>query len=388
MSYDVKVIRDRSEIHELLPEWREFLTGNVRGREFLNDPEMVEFAVAQEPSISPHIVLVRQNGALHCVAPFVIQKSRYPLQLSVFELTSFATRVLSLVGSNLVYANDANPMECCSLVFGALPGAEFDLGLLRDVSVGSPLWAYCARTSNGTSRMSFRRPERITDMAFRLELGGSFQEYLSQLGRKTRETLKRRTKRLQADHSAKLVKITSAEEISAFLDNVNTVFGDSWQARTFGAVQRNTAAEKCRLEYIAGRGWLRSYLLTSDLGPLAFQYGYRYGDAYYACDFAYSLQCSELGPGAVLMYLMLEDLYREERPRVVDLGVGKSPQKWTFRATPHEVGNYLLLRRNRWRHVASVQRVLSEIEGLVRTVLTRIRLDRPVRRFLKHKTSK
>jgi hypothetical protein len=198
--------------------------------------------------------------------------------------------------------------------------------------------------------------------------------------------LKRCTKRLLAEHSSEVVKVTAASQVRSFLDDADAIYSQSWQAKTYGEVRKNGEADVARMEYIAAHGWLRSYLLTSTAGPLAFQFGYQYGETYYACDFAFDRKWSHLGPGAALMYLMLEDLHRERPPRVIDLGAGDSPQKRTFRGTPRSVGDYYVVPRNRWRYVVAAQRCLSDVEAGVRNVLVRTGSDRAVRRLLKRKS--
>jgi CelD/BcsL family acetyltransferase involved in cellulose biosynthesis len=174
--------------------------------------------------------------------------------------------------------------------------------------------------------------------------------------------------------------------VRPFLNDVESIFRDSWQAKTYyGSETKNSDAEIARLEYIARLGWLRCYLLASDLGPLAFQIGYSYDNTYYASDFAFAREWAHLGPGAVLMHLMLQDLFEFDPPEVVDLGAGEAPQKQTFRASPREVVDLCLVPRNRWRFLLAVQRGLSVIEGAVRTALVQTGLANTVRRLLKHK---
>jgi CelD/BcsL family acetyltransferase involved in cellulose biosynthesis len=292
---------------------------------------------------------------------------------------------MTLFGDDFVYSKNADVDHCCSLVFDALHREDFDLSILEGIDTDSRLWHYCA-TANGQPRgLRLVRSSRRTDKSFNLELPKSFAEYLATLGSSTRGSLKRRTKKLLADHSGKLIKVVLVDQVRSFLDDVDKIFRDSWQSKTYGEVKRNRDAEIARLEHVARQGWLSSYLLTSDLGPLAFQIGYRYGNTYYACDFAFARNYSSLGPGATLMYLMIEDLFRDDPPRVVDFRAGDSPQKRTFRGVPRDVGNYYVIPSNRWRHFVNAQRGLSEFESIVRTALVRMRLDDVLRRILKHK---
>ena len=384
MSYETQIVRNRAELDLVLPEWREFLSDNALNHSLFSNPDVVAFDVGDD-EIVPYIVFVRFAGKLKCIAPFRVQLSRFRMQLSVFELASVRVRLMTLFGNDFVYSHDADVRQCFSRVFESFEGTAFDVSILRAIDANSLLWRYCAAENGKPPGLRFARASRVKDQTFQLTLTQSFDAYLATLGSNTRSSLKRRTKKLLADHSAALVKITAADQARSFLDSADSVFSDSWQAMTYGPVRKNSQREVARMEYVANQGWLRCYLLTSDVGPLAFQFGYQYGDTYYACDFAFAQKWSHLGPGAVLMYLMLQNLHQECQPRVVDLGPGDSPQKRTFRASHHNVGDYYVVPRNRLRFLVSAQRCLSEVEAGVRAVLVRAGVDNAVRRFLKHK---
>jgi hypothetical protein len=384
MTYEVSVIREQSELKQALAEWREFLSELPAGRDFFNDPDVIDFAVEQMGK-SPFIVMVRQAGALQCIAPFHMEPSRFRLQFSVFTIASLPVQQMSLFGSGFVYRRSADVAKCCALVFDAVQQADFDLSLLNALELNGPLWQYCSADNHKPVGLSFVRPSQLIDTAFRRELPSTFDDYLATLGSSTRASLKRRSKKLLSGHGAKLTRVTSSDQVAPFLDAADEIFGDSWQAKTYGQSQRNGLGEVARLQSIARHGWFRSYLLTGDMGPLAFQFGYLYGDTFYACDFAFAQKWSEHGPGAVLMHLMLEDLYRDKPPRFLDLGTGDSPQKHSFRGAPRDVGDYYVIPRKRWRRLMNAQRGLSKIEAVGRATLVKLGLDKAVRRFLKHK---
>jgi hypothetical protein len=385
MTYEVQIVRDRAGLNRALPELREFLARDVGGASFFHEPAIIDCNLSHD-GVTPHIVFVRRAGKLQCVAPFRVQPSRIRMRFSVFQLASFRARLLTLLGSEFIYSPNADVPQCCALVFDSFKDAEFDLGWLHAIDMRSRLWEYCAAKNGKRRGLHFARASRVADKAFQLQLAQSFDEYLATLGSSTRSSLKRRARKLLTDHAAELVKVTSADQVQMFLDSADAIYSDSWQAKTYGPVQKNNDMEIAKLKHIADLGWLRSYLLTSNVGPLAFQLGYQYGDTFYACDFAFAQKWSNLGPGSALMYFMLEDLYQERPPRVIDLGAGDSPQKRTFRGSPYNIGDYYVVPQSRWRYVIRAQWLLSEIERITRAALVRTGFDGAVRRFLKHKT--
>jgi len=382
--YEVSIVCDQCDLRRALPEWREFLSGNPDGCNFFNDPDVIEFTVARGGN-SPFIVMVRHSGTLQCIAPFCVQPSNFRLQFSVFTLASLPVRLLTLFGNDFVYRKNVDASNCCALVFDAVQHASFDLSLLNAVETRSLLWKYCASKNHKPAALRFVRPSRLIDTTFRVELPATFDDYLAMLGSSTRGSLKRRTKKLVSGHGATLIKVTSSDQVPQFLNAADEIYCDSWQAKTYGPIKRNGAEEIARLQHIARHGWLRCYLLVGDKGPLAFQIGFHYSDTFHACDFAYAQQWSDFGPGAVLMYLTLQNLFQEDTPRVVDLRPGDSPQKRTFRTSPFEVADYYVIPRSRWRRVIAAQRALNNIEAVTRATIVKMGMDNAIRRFLKHK---
>lgn len=382
--YEVSIVRDRDQFRLLLPEWRDLLArGTLRG-EFVNDPAVIDLELAMG-AVAPHVVLVRRDGELQCIAPFSIRSAKLPIQFSVYTLARYPLQLLNLYGTDFIFAAGTDTRACCALACDAIQDAPFDLGVLYALDSRGELWRYFHSLNGMPRRIRFVRPDHQCDKCFQIELPATFAEYMASLSSSTRSSLRRRSKKLHSQRAAQLRKVASPYEVEMFLSCVENIYRDTWQAKTYGQIQRDRPSEVERLKSIAREGWLRCYLLESDQGPMAFQIGYQYHDTYYACDFAFARRWAELGPGAVLMFLMMEDLCTEDSPQIVDLGAGDSPQKHTFRGSAFDVGDYWVIPRNRWRYVALTQRYLTRVESSVRSLLVRTKVDVAVRRMLKHK---
>ena len=210
---------------------------------------------------------------------------------------------------------------------------------------------------------------------------------MASLSKSTRTSFRRRSKPWldEGAASAELVHCNRPEDVEPFLDGVDRVYADTWQARTYGFRARNTQDEIDRLKRLARRGWLRSYLLWYDGEPVAFQIGYQYKGVYYDTQPGYTQTHARLGAGTALYNLMVRDLYEQDTPEVIDLGQGTSNVKVELRAEAslrHPVhltcgaGSNLLIR---------IQCRLDRIESVIRALLERWQLDRRVRRILKRR---
>jgi hypothetical protein len=384
MAYKVTVIRELAHLHQILPEWQRFVAAGPRGCSLSDDPALIEYALSKD-GLSPYIVVVRKAGRIECIAPFCVQSSRFSLRLSVFKLASFPVRLLKLFGENIIWSADADMAECCPLIFGALDFESFDLAYFEALDSRTPLWEYCSAANGKPNGLSFVRPTGVMEKSFRIDLPPTFAEYVAKMGSKTRYSRKRSTRILFAEHGAELTRISTAEQVRSFLSAVDNIYRDSWQSKTYGHWQRDSEVEIARFVEIARLGWLRSYLLTCKEGPLAFLIGYLYRDVYYIPAWAFAQRWSNLGAGAVLVYLTIEDLYKDTPPKTIDLGYGESAIKRSFRGEPYDVCDYYVSASSRWRALVTAQRRLSGVELAVRATLVRSGFDGAVRRVLKHK---
>jgi hypothetical protein len=388
-NYTVEAVRTREHLRDTIPEWKRFLATRPHGASFFNDPEYIDRVLQGADGAVPNVLIVRKDGFIQCVGPLTVFTRRLKLSLSVYTLASFPVRMLRLFGENFVYAPETNIGECLSLIFRTLRNQSFpfDLMFMEAVNTSTPFWEYC-------------RSARLADLGFRyitplvkmerihlLFLTGTYEQYLASLTKVTRKNFRRQYRSLFQELSgARLLKITQAEEVEAFLDQLDKVFRQTWQARTFGYKQRNSGEQCAMLEWMGKQGWLRSYLLVCDQGPLAYNLGYQYGNTYYAQEAGYAGPYAKYGPGKVLDYLLLEDLFKVNKPEVMDLGIGDLPYKRSIGNRSYAACPIYVLRPSLYLLLLRVQRLINLGYEGVRGALEAIHLDRLIRRLIKHKS--
>jgi hypothetical protein len=382
----VVTIRTAEELGRFLPEWREFLARGAQGAGLHSDPVNVELTVSEDKNLLPFIVVVRRQGRVECIAPFFTHRTRFKLQLSVLTLASLPVRMLKLFGERILYAKDCSPAECFNAVFAELRRQRklFNLIYLYNLDCSDALWKFCSELPRSNPFRAVLASAGIEKL-HQVWISATHEAYLASLTPSTRQELRRKTRRFFDNDRGKLVKVTRPEQVAEFLDQLDAVFRNSWQAKTFGYRPRNTESQRRRFERIATEGWLRSYVLLYDGQPIAFELGYQYGGRYYGEECGFDPVNSQLGPGSVLMHLVIEDLFKEDRPELLDFGLGDAAYKRSFGNTEHEAASLYLAPRNVWRHLLTLQKVLNFLFIHVRSLLIRSRLDDVVRRILKHK---
>ena len=219
-----------------------------------------------------------------------------------------------------------------------------------------------------------------------LSVEGTIEEFLAPKSKKSRHEFDRRRRKVFRElPGTRFERITEFGQVKKFLDQVDVVYADSWQARTFGYRPRNTERECTMLEWVARKGWLRSYLLTCSQQPLSYHIAYQYRGICYLSEKAFASAYASYDPGLVETLLIFEDLFKENSPHTVDFGFGDLDFKRRFSNRSYEGCPVYVLRPNRYMLLLHAQRFINSVCEKIRSALIATRLDRVVRRLVKHK---
>jgi CelD/BcsL family acetyltransferase involved in cellulose biosynthesis len=210
-------------------------------------------------------------------------------------------------------------------------------------------------------------------------------EFVMSLAPKARQNLRRRTRNLEREQHVRLDRVTTAEQVPQFLDAVDRVFRDSWQAKTFGYASRNGEDQIRYYCGLARLGWLRSYVLMGEAGPLAYEIGFQHQGTFYCDEMAYRQEWSAFGPGSVLTNLIIEELYERDRPSIYDFGLGDLEHKKSLCNAEHPAAAIYLAGPGKRRAALIAQAALHSMERGARKTLQVMGLDEPVRRLLKRR---
>lgn len=159
-----------------------------------------------------------------------------------------------------------------------------------------------------------------------LVLPESRESFWSTFSSKSRATTRRRRRKLNAS----IRRYTEPEEVDEFLEHGHAISLKSWQwlrCRSPLAVG-DPSRERCRK--LAEEGLWRSYILWSGDEPIAFASGWQANGTYVGEQAGYDLAFSRCGPGRLLLSALIDDLYDDRTPRLLDFGPGDMPYKAEF----------------------------------------------------------
>jgi Acetyltransferase (GNAT) domain len=316
---------------EVRGEWEAHICfGHALNRVFAS-PTLYDHQTRVTPLPENRVAVLRDgNGKIVGICPIVLWRVAMSFQVRRSVLGSTVVKAATILGGEPLLA--ADPGLFRFLIDGLFEGLPWcDCVYMNSIPVDS----FACKTIYATgykSRRYFIHPRRLQAREWiHLEPGNRIESFLEGKQKRTRNTLKRRVKKLR-EHGAGLecMRVENEDQVDAFYESAYSVAEKSWQHRNLGRCLEETALYRNNLQNLARLGALRAYLLKCGGVPCAFVIGYQYEDVLQFEQTAYSSDFARFSPGTVLYYMMLEDLYQHRPPRLVNHGMGVTPHKRLF----------------------------------------------------------
>jgi hypothetical protein len=259
----VREIRLDHDLRAFLEGWRE-CNRCFHDHTIHCDPDWIEARFKQQKENVRIYFLVSERRVIGAV-PFVL--SQEPLLCSLGEsiVAKFPLHILSLQGYT---PNMPAETSVYDMLFGRILESEFDAIQLSHVKSASFLWSYLH--SSPLIQKFFRFYTQSGPLPHPLiRLNGSFADYMNKFSPKARKNRYREIKRLRARGDMQLIRVTKASEIDAFLAAAYGISQKTWQfvRRRWGIGARDIDVVRSEMQFLAQRGWLRSYLLKCGAVP-------------------------------------------------------------------------------------------------------------------------
>lgn len=184
------------------------------------------------------------------------------------------------------------------------------------------------------------RQERL----YLVELGGSFQVYLSRRSAKSRQNLKRSVKYFLDFNPDALEVFTESEDMAEFQREAVTISRQTYQERMLKAGLPATADFLQSMQEKAHSGEARGYLLREHDRVVAFAWCTAKDETMVYQIIGYLPQNSKQSPGTVLLYLIIQDLFALGKYRLLDFGPGRASYKESFATHWVEFADSYLIR--------------------------------------------
>jgi len=349
--------------------WDASLDAGAHSATLFQSPEWLAHAERFPKEGPPAIACLRDgDGAPLALAAFEQVTARLSFEAGRIALHRARLTTANLLGGKPIAAMDPELVdELLTGMFDAI--ADLDCIRLETVKKNGAVWALIARCPSLHARALeyVPKPYAVGGKLHEVALPATFEQYLAaQFSSKHRGNLRRTIKALReaSGGTLELERFDRPGDGARFYDAAKPVATASWQAQQGTEFTNDLRA---RLDDLAARGLLRSYLLRVAGEPCAFVIGYQWQSEFHYIRIAYDPKFAKLSPGTALLYLLLEELCAEKRVALVSLGAGDFGYKAQFGNVHVEVGDVWLLRRT------LRNRILREAHGRFRDAVVAAR---------------
>jgi hypothetical protein len=220
-------------------------------------------------------------------------------------------------------------MEALLTAIGTL---SWPLLWLDDAALGSPRWKAlldaCEQADVATCCHERFQSGRVV-------IRGTWEDYRNRLPKNHRQGMQRALRRLAAAGSVhfEMQSRLAVDEVKPWLQEVFSLEDLGWKGEAGSSVLRTPDMFSFfvrQAEQLAAWGFLETATLRLDGRLLAFVYGYRAKDVYFAHKISYDPEFSAYSPGQLLFYHILERLHEEATVQSLDFmgPMNQSLSRW------------------------------------------------------------
>ncbi len=143
--------------------------------------------------------------------------------------------------------------------------------------------------------------------------------------------------------ATRVVEIRTPADWQPHEDAVLAMMNQTWQSRRLGQTFHWAG-----LVPVAAHGWLRSFLLCAGDRPVAFVEGYQGAGVFTYERIGFDAIFGKYSPSTILLYRVIEALYRRDLPACMDFGEGEAAYKRQLANHVTQSRSVVLIRRE-WR---------------------------------------
>ena len=266
----------------------------------------------------------------------------------------------------------------------ALLGAEAaDLIALGEIPEDSALRRALGRLSWPCAALALGRKESLRWL---IDLPESLDAYFAGLSSSTRQSTRRKMRKLEKDFDVRLEIVTDPGDVARYLEEGEKISRLTYQWNV-GQRLLNDADSQRRHRELAEEGRLRCYLLSLDGTVRAFLRGTVEGPVYHYETPGFDPEFGRTSIGTILLIYALRDLIENTSCRIFDFGVGgdETGYKSKFGTRSLRCNSWYVVRLDRPRGLAvwAGQHGTNTAKNLADVLLRNEKLRRAVKQRLR-----
>jgi len=371
---EVRVARSPEQIDEVRQAWSRLSQHRDSDIDFC-----AQIIWAREGVIRPHVIQVYRDGEPAVLLVGRLERHRMISKIGYLKLPGVAAQALAFpYGGLLGKASSEDCKEIVSSLLASLRDGEADLAILDHLPVGTPFHDYALQIPGFASRDCLAKPE----VHYAMTLPMDIKEVYASLSSNHRSDLKRKSKKLLAEHQDKVEVrcYRSTDELEELIRNAEAIARKTYQ-RGLGVGFQDTDEIRKRLRLAAEKGWLRAYVLFLSGAPAAFWIGDLYRSIFCSDYLAFDPVFTPLSPGTYLLMKTVEEFCATGVGKI-DFGFGEARYKEQFGNSPSNEATVLIFSPRAKGMLLNGMRTMTGLaENLVRKTLDRARLLPTLKKF-------
>lgn len=275
--------------------------------------------------LRPHVITLNHNGNTQSILVGRIERVRLTVGVGYAKVLLPSVRCLTVVGAGLFGdRSDESVSALVSSVDRSLKNKEADVAWFHQLEAGSSLYRTVKEAGGFLRRDHF--PSFNDHWSVRLP--GTYEQFLRLRSSKTRQDLRRYTKRLQGlfGDQMSIRTFKHPREIDLLMADTEVVAGKTYH-RGLNAGFIDNQETRQRMLLYANEGRLRTHILYVGEKPIAFWHGFLYGKTFYPWTTGYDPDYRDTHPGLFLLQKVFADLCEEKIAEAVDFGAGDAHYK-------------------------------------------------------------
>jgi hypothetical protein len=377
----VRVARSRDEVEELRSIWSAAPSHRDSDIDFC-----LEFTWARAEVIRPHVVVIYRDGQPEAMLVGRLERTRVTPKLGYLRLPGISSRALTFsAGGLLGNASAENCSEITASVISAMRGGDADFALLENLIVGSSLYEAAVRASGFATRDHLLKPA----LRYVMTIPSDIRDVYASLSANHRSDLKRKTKKLMADHQGgvKVCCYREPGELATAIPEVEKIAKKTYQ-RGLGVGFQDTPEIGRRLRLCAEKGWLRIYTLYLGDMPCAFWIGTLYQGSFCSDYLAFDPDFGPYSPGTFLLMKVVEE-FCNAGVKEVDFGPGEGRYKEQFGNSPSmEASVFIFAPKPKGVLLNAMRTSTGAIDNLAREALGRTTLLPRIKKLWRNRLAK
>lgn len=327
--FEIQFLGSVEQVQSIRPVWESL---QAKSTEIINievDFDRYISAVKSDRKREPYILLLLKTGIPHAMLIGTREQISIPCKLGYWNVMSPSLHAAKVVyGGFLGHYDEQTCDQMIEYLYQSTRSGIVDVVRFEQIPRKSLLFSRVRSHPSFFCRGYFPK----FDKHWQLDVPDRMESFYSQHSSKTRQTLKRYTRKLEKNHEVYIRECRDAETLTDILPMAAAISQKTYQhALGWGLV--NDEATYNRLQMAAQQGWLRFHVLCLNERPCAFQYGYQYQGTYYLQTMGFDPELRNLHAGTVLFLKIIEQLCNDPEVDLLDFGYGDAEYKRRFGTT-------------------------------------------------------